>query len=178
MPEESTTTTSTTENTKNAQSETPASFESWLETQDEQVKGLYEQHTSGLKNAVKATRDERDALAREIKDLMPKAEKGSELEQKLTLTLERLEQAEKRSLFLESAAAPEIGCSNPKAAWLIAQADELFDRRGNPDWAAIKAAAPELFGKRVVQAHGGAGTETLPAATSMNNYIRRAAGRE
>jgi hypothetical protein len=158
--------------------ETPASFEAWLESQDEQVKGLYETHVGGLRNTVKATRDERDALKSQIKELSSQVEKGSEIEKTLTEFSAKLEAAEKRAMFAEEASKPEIGCTNPKAAWLIAQADELFDRKGNPDWNAIKAAAPELFAKKTSRVNGGAGTgEPPPETASMNNYIRRAAGR-
>jgi len=156
----------------------PATFDAWLEKQDDATKALYEAHVTGLKNTVKSTRQERDDLAKSIKDLQTKAEKGSELEKSLTEFTTKLEAAERRATFAEEAVKPEIGCTNPKAAWLVAQADNLFDRKGNPDWAAIKAAAPELFGKKTPNANGGAGTGTEPPkGANMNNWIRAQAGR-
>lgn len=176
MPEEASTTNTTEQaNDQQASSET---FESWLEKQDAAVKSLYESHIAKLTNTVKATREERDALAKQIKDLLPKAEKGSELERSLTDLSSKLEQAERRAVFAEEAVKPEIGCSNPKAAYLLAQADNLFDRRGNPDWAAIRAAAPELFAKKTAKVHGGEGTgDAAPQGVDMNQLLLRAAGR-
>jgi small-conductance mechanosensitive channel len=174
MPEENTNNNEQATNQQGANE----TFETWLEKQDEAVKKLYESHTVKLTNTVKATREERDALARQLKDVLPKVEKGSEAEKSLTDTLSKLEQAERRAAFAEEASKPEIGCSNPKAAYLLAQADNLFDRKGNPDWAAIKAAAPELFAKKTAKVHGGEGTgETAPTGVDMNQIILRAAGR-
>jgi uncharacterized protein len=184
MPEQTNTqadTTTTTTTTANQQAaDQPIKFDEWLEKQDEKVKTAYKEHTTGLQNTIKATREERDTLSKELKELLPKATKGSELEKSLTEALAKLEVADKRAVFAEEAVKPEIGCTNPKTAWLIAQADNLFDRRGNPDWTAIKAAAPELFGakKQQSKANGGAGTgQDPPANNTMNDYILKAAGR-
>lgn len=176
MPDQNTTTDPNQDQTNNQQNET---FGSWLEKQDEAVRRLYTEHTTGLQNTVKATRQERDDLAKQIKDLSSKAEKGSEMEKSLTEMSAKLEQAERRVLFAEEAVMPEIGCSNPKAAFALAVTDDLFKRDGSPDWVAIKAAAPELFGKSKVKSNAGDGTDTEPAAArDMNKFIRRASGRE
>jgi len=50
---------------------TPESWEKYLEAQPEPIKALYTAHTTGLQNAVKATREERDGLAKQLKDLLP-----------------------------------------------------------------------------------------------------------
>jgi hypothetical protein len=142
------------------------------------VKALYSQHVTGLTNAVKATREERDALSKQIKDLLPKAEKGSELERSLVEFSGKLEIAEKRATFAEDAARPEIGCNNPKVAWLIAQSEGLFDKKGVADWAAIKQSAPELFRKPAAAGNAGAGTGNMPSgAPTMDQIIRGAFGR-
>ena len=153
----------------------PIKFDEWIGTQDESIKTAYEEHTTGLKNTVTATRQERDTFAKQIKELSSKAEKGSDLEKLLNATKSDLEAAEKRAVFSEEAVKPEIGCSNPRAAFLLAAADDLFDRRGNPDWKAIKEAAPELFGKtNNTQTHAGTGAGTQPKpAGSMNDFIRQ-----
>ena len=164
-------------NTTQPASGTPASFEVWIGEQPDEIKALYTAHTTGLQNTVKATRQERDDLAKQIRDLLPKAEKGSELERNLTELGSKLEQAERRAAFVEDAIKPEIGCRNPKAAYALALADNLFDRKGMPDWNAIKAAAPELFGAPTVNANAGTGTQNQPTKTGMNEFIRRAAGR-
>ena len=166
-----------TEPTTPTAGETPANWDEYVNTLPESVQGLYNQHVTGLRNTVQATRQERDDLAKQIKDLLPKAEKGSELEKSLNEFSGKLELAERRATFFEDAARPEIGCRNPRLAWTLAQADNLFDRKGTPDWAQIKAAAPELFGAPAINANAGAGTQTPPQKANMNDWIRRASGR-
>lgn len=168
MPE-----TNAVEQTSQAQSETPQSWEGYLETQPEPIRELYTRHSQSLLNSVKATRDERDALARQVKELLPKAEKGSDIEKSLVEISGRLEASERRAAFLEDAMRPEVQCKNAKAAWVLASAQELFDKHGRPDWAAIKAEAPEIFGAATANANAGAGTGTPPPASkSMNDFIR------
>jgi hypothetical protein len=158
-----------------------ATFESWdafLGAQPEDVKALYTTHVTGLQNAVKATRQERDDFAKQVKDLLPKAEKGSELEKSLLDFTSKLEVAERRAIFAEEAARPEIGCTNPKLAWTLAQSEGLFDRKGAPDWEAIKGAAPELFRKPGAAGNAGAGTGgSGNGKLDMNQMLRNAAGR-
>lgn len=170
MPEQNT-------NTEGDQTPEPIEWGTWLEAQPENIKAAYQQHTTGLQNAVKATRQERDELAREVKRLSSQAEKGSEAEKALTQLAEKMEAAERRAQFVEEAVKPEIGCRNPKAAYLLAVADGLFDKHNNPNWEAIKTAAPELFGKPPASSNAGSGTETPPNKADMNSFIRRAAGR-
>jgi exonuclease VII large subunit len=157
---------------------TPESFEAWLEGQDEQVKTLYQSHSEKLLNTVKSTRDERDEFKKQLKDLSKKAEAGSELKQQLDAMSAQLEKAERRASFLEEAAKPEIQCRNPRAAWLLAIAEDLFDKKGLPDWAALKREAPELFGTPTANANAGRGTQNPPAKQNdMNAFIRGKTGR-
>ena len=156
--------------------EKPETFEAILE-KDPKIKELYEQHTASLLNTVKATRDERDGLKGQVKDLLAKSEKGSENERMLTEALQKLEATERRATFVEEAVKPGIDCRNPKATYALAVTIDAFDRKGNPDWALLKKEAPELFGKITPPAHGGSGTETPPEAKNINDMIRRAAGR-
>ena len=163
-------------NEQEGNNEAPASFEAILE-KDPKIKELYEQHTASLLNTVKATREERDGLKSQVKDLLAKSEKGSENEKALSETLAKLEATERRATFVEEAVKPGIDCRNPKAAYALAVTVDAFDRKGNPDWALLKREAPELFGKLTPPAHGGSGTETPPQANDINSQIRRAAGR-
>lgn len=151
-------------------------FETFLEKQDPKVKELYEKHTSGLRSALSTEREEKKTLSAQLKELLPKAEKGSELESKLTETVGKMEAAERRAAFAEEAIKPEIGCRNIKAAFALATADNLFDSRGNPDWEKLKQIAPELFGKPG-STDGGAGGNNTPTS-SMNDLIRGLAGRK
>lgn len=162
-----------------AQGDNQFDYDKWLGEQPEHVKSGLEKSTSGLKNALESERTQRKDFAKQIKDLSAKAEKGSEAEKALGEMSTRLEQAEQRAAFMEEAVKPENGCANPRAAFLVAQADGLFKRSGEPDWAAIKQAAPELFGRtKTPPGNAGSGKESPPAAQGgMNAFIRAAAGR-
>lgn len=154
-------------------------FETWLEKQDDEVKELYKSNVSGLKSALKSERKAKSDLSVQLKELLPKAEKGSDLEKQLTEMASKAEAAERRALFAEEAIKPEIGCRNIKAAFALAVADDLFDKRGNPDWDEIKKQAPELFGTGTANANPGAGTnkDIKPKKNDMNAFIRGSIGR-
>lgn len=152
---------------------TPATWDAFLEKQPADVKALYESHSTGLLNTVKAVRDERDGFKKQLKDLTKNAEAGSEAQKQLEAMMAQLEVTERRATFLEEAVKPEIECRNPGAAWVIAKAQDLFTKNGQPDWKQIKTAAPELFGKVIANANAGNGTGTPPAhKQDMNSFIR------
>ena len=152
-------------------------FDTWYTGLDATGKELLDSHVAGLKNALATERANRGDLAKQIKDLAAKAEKGSELERQLGEASTRLAEAERRATFAEDAIKPEIGCSNVKAAYALAVAEGLFDARGRTDWAGLKTAAPELFRKPGPgSADGGAGHNQTPRM-DMNALILRAAGR-
>lgn len=157
----------------------PIVFEDWIKGQEATIVAAYQEHTVGLQNTVKATREERDALSKQIKILTGQAAKGSELEKSLQDLQGQLESANRRAAFSEDAVKPEIGCSNPKAAFAIAQAEGLFNKNGTPDWSSIKAAAPELFVKKSLTppGDGGEGSRTAPTtAKTMDDRIRASIG--
>ena len=152
-------------------------FETWYSGLDATAKGLFDSHVSGLKSSIAAERQEQAQLSKRIKDLTTKAEKGSDLEKQLADLQNALALTERKAAFNEDASRPEVGCGNPKAAYALAMAENLFDSRGRPDWNAIKQTAPELFRKPGPgNADGGAGQGNPPHLT-MNDIIRRAAGR-
>jgi hypothetical protein len=159
---------------KDTQTTDAKDFESWLDGQDDKVKELYQTHTSGLKSALEKERGERKDLSDQLKELLPKAEKGSELEKQLTETVGKLEAAEKRASFVEQAIKPEIGCVNVKAAYALALADDFFDKTGSPNWEDIKKAAPELF-RKPGSTDGGAGN-TSQLRDDLVTATKRAAG--
>lgn len=163
-------------NNQSQQPEAPTTetFEALID-KDPKMKAMYEQHAAGLLNTVKATRDERDGLKGQVKELLAKADKGSELESSLTETLKKLEATERRANFAEEAIKPGIECRNIKAAYALAVSLDAFDKRGNPDWTVLKKDAPELFGKPTPDAHGGHGD--VPETHDINAMIRHAAGR-
>jgi hypothetical protein len=158
----------------------PATWDEALATLPEPVRALYDAHTTGLRNTVQATRQERDALSGQLTALTKALGKDTPEQAKALLAemAGQIEATGRRAAFYEEAGKPEIGCANPKAAFLVAQADGLFDTRGNVNWAALKTAAPELFRRPTPAGNAGQGTGTPPPATkSMNAFIRAAAGR-
>ena len=161
------------QNSQDGKSSQFENFEAYLAKQPKEVQELYQKDVHGLKSALQTERDEKKTLSTQLKELSSKAEKGSELETRLTETVGKLETAERRAAFAESAIKPEIGCSNVKAAYALALADNLFDDRGNPKWEEIKKSAPELF-RKPTTTDGGRGdgqVDTSPNA-AINNAIR------
>lgn len=160
----------------NEQSNQPQDFEAWLEAQPDEVKVAYEKHVTGLKNTVTATRTERDNYKKDLSVLLKKAEKGSETEAQLQEALGKIEAAERKANFMEDALRPEIGCKNPRTAFALATAEDLFTKQGIPDWAAIKSAAPELFQAYNPKGNAGSGTTEKTNVIDMNTAIRQKAG--
>jgi hypothetical protein len=155
----------------------PATFDDFLATQPETVRALADTYAGGLKKALNAEREERKTLAGQLREATTKAEQGSAMAKTLEEITGKLDATEKRAVFFEAASMPAVGCVNPRAAFLVASAEGLFKKNGEPDWAALQATVPELF-RKPGQANAGAGTGTPPPAKgSMNDYIRRAAGR-
>jgi hypothetical protein len=153
------------------------SFDSWIATQPDNIKSLYTAHTSGLKTALESEREQRKTFAKQLREATAQVEQGSALQKALQEMTATAEQAQRRATFAEEATRPDVGCSNVRAAYLVAQADDLFTKTGDPDWKAIKAAAPELFARKTAQANAGSGTQAPPRTNNVNDFIRRAAGR-
>lgn len=163
--------------------EAPAynSFEEYLETAEPTVKELYEKHISSLKNALNAERDNRRKLSEQLKEIAPKAEKGSELERQLAETAKTIEELEQRSReyerqaqFASEAIKPEIGCVNVDAAYALAVVKGLFNQEGKPLWNELKKSAPQLFRSEATSTT--AAGRSGKVADDINAAIRRAAG--
>jgi len=155
----------------------PATFDEFLATQPETVRALADSYAGSLKSALNSEREERKAMAKQLRDATAKAEQGSASQKLLEEISGKLDATEKRAAFFESASVPAVGCVNPRAAYLVASAEGLFKKSGEPDWAALQAAVPELF-RKPGQANAGNGTGAPPPAkASMNDFIRAAAGR-
>lgn len=165
--------------------ETPApgaktqDFDSWFGSLDDESKSLIESHTSGLKKALESERRSRKSLSDELKQAQARAEKGSELERSLQELTGKLDEANRRAQFFESA---PTDLANARLAWMLATADDLFTKTGEPDWEAIRAKAPEIFvqTKKAPSINAGSGNGTIQGtspAQSMNAFIRAAAGR-
>jgi len=167
---------SDTENTtgKTASYET---FEDFLNTADDAVKELYKKHTDGLNSALDKERTSRKDLEKQMKDLLPKAEKGSELERELAEKVRLLEEADKkyseierRAKFAEEASSEK--CVNTKAAYALAATEGLFNENGTVKWKELKTLAPELFKLSGTDA-GSTGKRALD--NDINAALRQAA---
>lgn len=161
-----------------APKQTPTDYESWFGTLDEPSKALLTGHTAGLKKALDSERESQKKLRESLKAAKAAAEKGTELEASLTKLETDLEVATKRAQFYESAPS---GLTNARLAWIMASTDDLFTKKGDPDWEEIRKRAPELFvsKKATPSINAGSGQSGSSPATgpSMNAFIRAAAGR-
>lgn len=154
-------------------------FDEWLKGQTADLQAAYQKHTSGLLNSVKASRKERDDYNDQLKEALKKVQAGSELEQQLLKLQKSLDESKRTEIFFDDALRPEIGCSNPRGALLVAKAGDLFGKDGKPDWDEIKKVAPEFFTQKKndpQRFEGGKGKES-GVKPSMSDAIRRAAGR-
>jgi uncharacterized coiled-coil DUF342 family protein len=152
-------------------------FDSWLETQTEEVKTLLAERFSSLENTVKATREERDTFKNELKDLSKHVDENSEAGKQLTEAISRADAAEKKSNFIVEAV--KQGAKRPTAAYAIAETEKLFDDKGNPDWNKIRESVPELFTVVNTSNNAGSGTNTssLPNKNDFNSRVRDAANK-
>ena len=155
----------------------PLTYDAWLGQQADDIKTLVEGNITGLKSALQSERQQRDDLARQLRD----AAKGSQgaTKEALDKLSADLEAANSRAEFFAEATKPEIGCSNPRLAWIAAQEAKALDNRGRVNWETLKQQYPELFqARRPPAGNAGAGTGNQPpAGKSMNDFIRTAAGR-
>ena len=145
-------------------------FDSWFETLEPPQRELVSGHTSSLRGALEVERNDRKALAKQLKELSGKLEANSDAAQQLDALRTQMETTTRRAEFVEEAAL--AGCALPRQAWHIAQAEGLTV-------AQMRSQYPQLFSQAPKAPGGsGAGTSAPPAVkTSMNDYIRRAAGR-
>lgn len=164
-----------------ASNEVPGTWDEYLDQLPQEAVGLYNEHVTGLKNTVKATRDERDTFKGRLDAVIESLDgkNPEEVRNQLTDMQKELTTANQRSVFFEQAANPEIGCRNARLAWITAQTENLFDRNGNPDWDAIKQVAPEIFGTKRRDVGAGQGNR-VQNQTSMgpNEWIRKQTGRQ
>lgn len=149
-------------------------FDGWIAKQDEAAKAVIESHTSGLKSALNSERETRKELEKQIRQLAGSAQKEGELKGQLEQMSAQFELLERKASFIED--AHREGVTNSKALFILATAGNHFDKKGNADFAALKAEFPEFFKKLVPQGNAGEGAGTQAPAQTMNDIIRRAAG--
>lgn len=160
----------------------PQSFEGWLDGQTDEVKALYKTHTEKLTNTVKAVRDERDDLQKQLKAAGKTLEEGSAAKKALDDISGKLDEANRRADFFQAATRPDVGCTSPELAWLAVQSggSEFVDGRGNVKFDLLKERHPALFAGKppAPKGNAGAGTDTPPAGkpSSVDDMIRTKAG--
>jgi len=150
-------------------------FDTWYGKQDETIKGLLEGHTKGLKSALDSERETRKVFEKQVKELAVKAEKGSEAEKHLTALSEQLDLENKRAAFYEQAYA--LGVIDIKSAFVLATSEQLFDKKGNLDVETFRTRFSYMLKTPIPKGNAGDGAQASNTAQSMNDLIRRAAGR-
>lgn len=132
-----------------AQGETPKplTWDEWHgQLSDEHrklIESKFDTDAKALKGALEKERDEAKTLAKQLKELQGKAEKGSEMEKALADMQAQLSAALQEKAFILEAPAQSV--TNVKAAYKLASADGLIDAKGTVDWDALKKSYPELF---------------------------------
>ena len=153
-------------------------FDSWIEGQDEQVRGLIDGHVGGLRSALQSERDQRKDFEKQLKSTVAQVDAGTEARKQLDTLTGQLESQAQQAEFYE--AAHMAGVANLKLAWLAVQQDEsLVDRHGKADMGRLKESYPELFtSPKTPAGNAGTGTQKDPTgAGGMNEFIRKSSGR-
>jgi hypothetical protein len=134
----------------------------WLATQPQEVKDLIGPQVEALQTSLKAARDERDAALGKLKNVPAET---TELQSQLA-------SSQKRIAFLENAGTK--GVRDARLAWALANTENTFTDDGKVDWAKLKDLSPSLF-NAPLKTSAGAGTDTPPAPSDVNERIRAAA---
>lgn len=162
------------QNPTTPQTPTNETFESFMEQQSDQVRALYTAHTAGLKSALDSERAARNAAEKQLRELAKKAQEGSELQAALTRQADDLAALQQRSEFYDL--AHKAGVRNLGLAYIAAGQAGLLDSKGNCDFVKLRNQFPELF-ITPPPGNAGNGTNNPGTAMTMNQAIRRAAGR-
>lgn len=155
----------------------PQSFEEWLAGQGEDVKKLATDHVKGLKTALESERGQRKDFERQLREAAGKLEKDSQQRKELEGLATKFADLERQTAFFDGAHG--AGVRNLRLAWLAAENAGLVDEKGRADFGKVKEQFPELFAATTALPPGnaGSGTQKPPSGQTMNDLIRRAAGR-
>lgn len=150
-------------------------WDGWIADQDDEVKAAFEAHVTGLKNTVEATRKDNKELREAVKQAAQGAD--GDLKAQLDALSEKLEVREREVAFIDQAVVN--GCRKPRALWVLAMADNAFDRYGKPDWQHLRSTYEELFSTTPApRGNAGAGAGTPPpGGPDIESILRKAAGR-
>lgn len=156
----------------------PLDYSAWLDEQAEPVKNMLIEKQKRVSADLAAERDTRHKLEKQVRDLAARSEKDGETQKQLNQLADQMAIADRRADFYEQ--AHSAGVTNLKLALIVAEQEDLFDKRGGVNFEVMKKSYPELFGagRTVPPGNAGAGTNRQPSAPSMNDFIRAAAGRK
>ncbi len=153
-------------------------FDSWLQGQPDEIKGLISAHTAGLKSALDSERSQRKDLAKALKDATKDLETGTEARKALEGLTAKLENQEKQLAFYDAATA--AGVSNLRLAWIAAREAGAVDKAGNVNMETLKKEYPELFKRTPPLPPGNAGAgangQRPGQSGGMDSLIRQVAG--
>lgn len=159
---------------------TPASFDEWLDAQDEPTQKLIDTHVAGLKSSLASERERARKLEKDLKSAAKGLEEANPLKAQLEEAVRNLGEARAQADF--NAEAHNKGVSNLKLAFSAAKQEGLIDDKGRVDFDELKKQFPELFAapRAAPPGKGGAGKDAPPPKLSgnaaMNAAIRSMAG--
>ena len=154
---------------------TPEPHAAWYEALPAEAKAqadaYFDVKAAGLKSALDSEREQRKTAQARLAEAIEKAT-GAE-KAALQKVSTDLEAANARADFFADAIEAKI--ADPRAAWAIIKEYGYFDRKGAPDFAALREHHPRLFGPDTHQAnaHGGAGQGSgVGAPLTMDELMR------
>lgn len=138
------------------QRETPATYDEWYNTLPADHKKLIDEHTTGLRNTVTATRKERGELETQLREISSKLKDVPDLQQRVDKLADSERTATRRADFYEAAPKESLRPDMLRAAFVVAQADGYFDEKtGAIDWKKFKADQPGFFAEQQQQQRRG-----------------------
>jgi len=159
----------------------PADLDAYLGSLDEDtrtmVEGLrtqwHEGQVTGLKSALDKERTAAGEATKALRELAKTAdtETAAKLEALATEKDAQLDDARKENTFYREAAVAGVSAEKLARAWLLCKNADYFDKKGNPDIAAMKSDVPELFAVPQViktQTNAGAGTRQEAAVVEVD----------
>ena len=153
-------------------------WDTWHGALPEDAQKLVAGHVDGLKTALASERDARGTAEKDLRDVAGELEKGSDAQKKVLKLADEVAAGNLKADFYED--AHKVGVTNLSLAFIVAEKEGLFDKRGNANFDKLKEIYPELFGKKEIpDGSAGDGTGgTLPSGkVDMNYLIRKKAGR-
>lgn len=157
---------------------------SWIETLDEDTRTRVEEYAAAqaatLKSTLDKVRDEKTALAKQIKQIASKPIDATQYETRIKDLASKVAEAETRASFAIGAAERGIPAGKIDKVFKIARIDDLIADDG-VDWDKLQADYPEFFPaveeKKPARANAGTGRGATPQKVEttkdkMNSIIR------